>query len=261
MVQKSTSVAEISAALRAADIHALPRVIKLYRDDPRQGVVSAVEVARRRLAAARKEIRRSAAMYDLQRTLDPDGTRFILGIDEVGRGAVAGPLTVAAVALPLDRPIDGLDDSKRLTPERREELAQEIHLTALVVKIVHVPAEEIDLMGMSLCLRAAVMRAILGVEQEPHAVLIDGTPLRAHPRERAIIKGDGSEACIAAASIVAKVARDALMRELDPVYPGYGFAASKGYASPEHIQQIKTVGLTEVHRATFCTGFLEESLF
>lgn len=261
MVQKSTSVAEISAALRAADIELLPRIIKLHRDDTRQGVVAAVEVARRRLATARKEYRRSVAMYDLQRSLDPDGTRFILGIDEVGRGAVAGPLTVAAVALPLDQPIHGLDDSKKLTPARREELAGEIHEIALVVNIVHVPAEEIDLMGMSLCLRAAASRAILGVEAEPHAVLIDGTPLRIHPRERAIVKGDGSEACIAAASIVAKVARDALMRELDPVYPGYGFAASKGYASTEHIQQIRAVGLTEVHRATFCTGFTEESLF
>lgn len=261
MVQKSASVIEISAALRAADIDALPRIIKLHRDDARLGVSAAVEVARKRLAAARKEFRRSEAMYDLQRSIDPDGTRFILGIDEVGRGAVAGPLTVAAVALPLDRPIHGLDDSKKLSPSRREELAAIIHQTALVAIIVHVPAEEIDLMGMSLCLRAAVSRAILGVESEPHAVLIDGTPLRVHPRERAIVKGDGSEACIAAASIVAKVARDALMRELDPVYPGYGFAASKGYASSEHIQQIRTAGLTEVHRATFCTGFTEESLF
>ena len=254
-------IARIAERFKAAELSQLPELIELWADDPRAGVARLVGSAQHRLHLHELELNRTEALYALQARLDAQGHTFVVGVDEVGRGAVAGPLTVAAVALPLHEKLLGLDDSKRLSPQRREDLAGHIRRVASAVSIVHIPAQEIDLMGMSLCLKAAVSRALLGIGRDPDSVLLDGNPLRVHPRERAIVKGDSSQACIAAASIVAKVTRDSYMVELDKEYPGFGFAASKGYASPEHIEAIRIQGLTPVHRASFCTAFTSETLF
>lgn len=257
----SIPISQVAAQFKATPLSQLPDLIEQWSADPRAGVSQLIGSARRRLQLHDLELRRTDSLYALQAELAMQGLAFVVGVDEVGRGAVAGPLTVAAVALPVDDKLLGLDDSKRLSPQRREELAVRIRERASAVSIVHIPAQEIDLMGMALCLKAAVSRALLGAGREPDAVLLDGNPLRIHPRERAIVKGDSSQACIAAASIVAKVTRDAYMVELDSEYPGYGFASSKGYASPEHIDAIRTRGLTPVHRASFCTAFTSETLF
>jgi ribonuclease HII len=182
-------------------------------------------------------------------------------VDEVGRGSVAGPLTIAAVVLPFEPVILGLNDSKKLSPARREELAQQIHELATAVGISHIEPNVIDRDGMAASLRTAMAQAIEACQLEPDLVLIDGRPMRIHPRERCIVKGDSTVACIAAASIVAKVCRDALMVAADEAFPGYGFASNKGYASEEHIQAIREKGLTPFHRATFCRGFFQQQLF
>ena len=186
---------------------------------------------------------------------------IVIGIDEVGRGAVAGPLTVAAVALPLSPMIEGLDDSKKLSPKRREKLAEEITTHAIAIGISHVDPRSIDSMGMARALKTAMLEALANTELEPDLLLIDGNPMHIHPAEQSIIKGDGSIACIAAASIVAKVKRDALMCELDVVQPEYGFSQHKGYASAAHIEAIRTHGLSSYHRKTFCQNFMQERLF
>ncbi|MDR1422035.1 MAG: ribonuclease HII [Coriobacteriales bacterium] len=202
-----------------------------------------------------------------------EGT-FVIGVDEVGRGSVAGPLTVAAVYLPLTPQIEGLNDSKKLTPKRREQLDERIRACALALGLAHTPPAEIDHDGMAASLRHAMRTAInaceadfasrckdtSGRESIADLVLIDGVPLGLHPRERCVIKGDAQVACIAAASIVAKVARDALMREADAHYPGYGLADNKGYASPTHIAAIRAMGTTAFHRVSFCRGFFQEQL-
>ena len=186
------------------------------------------------------------------------GEGVVVGIDEVGRGPLAGPLTVAAVALPDEPQIIGLDDSKKLSAKRREELSAQIHEHALGIGIAMVEPEEIDACGMSASLRLAMRRALEACGLEPDAVLIDGNPVRIHPKETCIVKGDGKVACIAAASIVAKVARDALMVEYDATYPGYGFTSNKGYGSKAHIEAIKKLGPCPVHRRSFLGNILAQ---
>ena len=198
---------------------------------------------------------RVEAMYALQEELG--GSGVVLGVDEVGRGAVAGPLTVAAVAVPQDPKIWGLNDSKQLTPARREVLAQQIEDIALAVGIAHIPPKKIDEVGMARALRSAMAQAIRNAGVDASAVLIDGNPVHVHDREVCVVKGDAKVACIAAASIVAKVTRDALMVGYDEVYPGYHLRECKGYASSEHIEAIRKLGLSDIHRASFCGNFVE----
>lgn len=251
---------EIAATLADATLEEAPALIERYAQDPRAQVRRAVESARRRVTREAAERHRVEDMYVLQRELGGEGV--VLGVDEVGRGAVAGPLTVAAVALPADPVIWGLNDSKQLTPARREALAATIADVALAIGIAHVEPAAIDAVGMASALRQAMARAIADSGVEPDAVLIDGNPVHVHPREVCVVKGDARVACIAAASIVAKVTRDALMTALAEEYPGYHLDVSKGYGTPEHIAAIKERGLSPVHRFSFCGGFLETpSLF
>ena len=248
---------EVAAALRDAAPEEARELCERYADDPRRQVASAVAAARRRLAREDAERERVRGMYALARELGGPG--LVLGVDEVGRGAVAGPLTVAAVALPDEPVVWGVNDSKQLRPARREELAARIREVALAVGVAHVPAAEIDRMGMAAALRQAMAAAIADAGVEPDAVLIDGNPVHVHPRETCIVKGDARVAPIAAASIVAKVTRDTLMAGLDEEYPGYHLAECKGYASAEHVAAIRELGLSPIHRASFCGNFVEQA--
>lgn len=246
---------ELAALISSASAEELEEMQQRYADDPRKQVQLALERARRRLQKVQIERNRVQGMYDLMRELGGDG--IVVGVDEVGRGAVAGPLTVAAVALPFEEPVWGINDSKQLTPARREALAQQIESVATAVGIAHVPPARIDEVGMACALRMAMEQAIANTGVEPDAVLIDGNPVHIHEHEICIVKGDAKVACIAAASIVAKVTRDALMVAYDDVYPGYHLRECKGYASAEHIAAIREHGLSEIHRVSFCGNFLE----
>lgn len=264
VTQPRRTATSIASELREASLEALPRLVRAWKDDERKAVQDAVERGRRRIAEHKALVKHAQSLYAEQWAVASVGG-FVVGLDEVGRGPLAGPLTVGAVVLPHDPMVLGLDDSKKLTAQRRAELSEEIREVALAVVTVDIPAEQIDSMGMALCLRAAFSRAITQVETmldgEATAVFLDGHPLRLHPAERAFVKGDGRHACIAAASIVAKHTRDQLMISLDSEYPGYGFAASKGYACAEHVAAIKANGLTPLHRASFCESITAESLF
>lgn len=251
----SAPAAQIAAELGSAPLEELQALIDRYREDPRVQVVKARERAARRLERERAERARVRGMYAAMRELGGPGT--IVGVDEVGRGAVAGPLTVCAVCLPDDPVIWGIDDSKRLTPTRREVLAARIAEVATAIGICHIPASQIDEIGMGASLRRAVANAVADTGIDPDSVLMDGNPLHAVRGERDIVHGDARVACIAAASIVAKVTRDELMVELDADYPAYHFAQCKGYASPEHIAAIRERGLSDQHRVSFCGNFLE----
>lgn len=258
--QRPTTAREIVALLSDASAEEVRGLIERYSEDPRRQVRHAVEVASRRMDRERAERDRVLGMYALMREIGGDG--IIIGVDEVGRGAVAGPLTVGAVALPDDPIVWGVNDSKQLTPAQREILAARIADVALAVGIAHVEAESIDAVGMSCALRMAMAGAIRDAGIEPDSVLIDGNPVHVHPKEKTLVKGDARVACIAAASIVAKVTRDALMVAYEEEYPGYHLAESKGYASPEHIAAIREKGLSPIHRTSFCGNFLETpSLF
>lgn len=176
---------------------------------------------------------------------------IVAGVDEVGRGAWAGPVTYGAVVLPSDRRMYKLRDSKLLDAERREELATRITTFALAVSVGHATVDEIDTLGMSEAMRLAARRAIDALHISPDVCLLDGNwdfLAGTGTHNERIVHGDAHSASIAAASIVAKVARDRLMIEACPTYPAYGFSRNKGYPSPEHRASLRTHGPCELHR-------------
>ena len=251
----SQPASQAAGILASATFDEILDLLERYRDDPRQQVKKACERARRRYDKETAERERVEGMYATMEELGGDGV--VVGVDEVGRGSVAGPLTVCAVCLPPTPRIWGINDSKQLTPTKREMLAVRIAETATAIGMCHIPPERIDDIGMARAIREAVAGAVADTGLTPDCVLMDGNPLGAVPNERDVVHGDAKIACIAAASIVAKVTRDEMLVELDAEYPGYHLAQSKGYASPEHIQAIKERGLTPIHRVSFCGNFLE----
>lgn len=256
MAERGETAREVCERIRHASFEELPAVCERYAGDERKQVRQVLTSARHRYEREAAERERVNRMYELQRTLGGDG--LVVGVDEVGRGALAGPLTVGAVVLPQEPKVWGINDSKKLTPARREELAARIAEVAVAVGIAHIPPESIDAVGMSTALRMAMSQAIKDTGVEPDAVLIDGNPVHVHPLEKTLVKGDGRVACIAAASIVAKVTRDHIMIAYDSKYPQYHLAECKGYGSAEHIAAIRQYGLSPIHRASFCRNFVPE---
>lgn len=178
---------------------------------------------------------------------------MIAGVDEVGRGALAGPVVAAAVILNPDAPLpEGLDDSKKLTALQRERIAGELKATAFCYGVGLIPPEEIDSTNILIATRRAMCQALGELKPCADFLLIDALQLReiALP-QRAIIRGDSISASIAAASVIAKTYRDALMRDYDSVYPEYGFAAHVGYGTRAHLQALRTHGACPIHRRSF----------
>jgi len=174
------------------------------------------------------------------------------GVDEAGRGPLAGPVVVAAVVLDPRRPIAGLDDSKKLLPEQRDALEPLIRAAALDACVVVVSAAEVDQLNVLGATLAGMSRAVAALLPPPPFALIDGDrPPRLSVPLRTVVRGDSKVPAIAAASILAKVARDALMVELDALHPGYGFAKHKGYPTPDHLAALKRLGPCAEHRRSF----------
>lgn len=182
---------------------------------------------------------------------------MIAGVDEAGRGPLAGPVVAAAVVLDPHRPIDGIADSKRLKEARRFELAAAIRAHALAWAVGHADAVEIDALDILRATMLAMRRAIAGLALKPSLVLIDGNraprcdDLWSGIRLQAIVRGDDREVAIGAASILAKTARDSLLKQMDMSYPGYGFAVHKGYPTAAHRQHLARLGASAVHRVSF----------
>lgn len=176
----------------------------------------------------------------------------VAGVDEVGRGPLAGPVIAAAVILDDDNPIEGLADSKILSAARREELALLIHARALCWALGRAEVEEIDRLNILQASLLAMQRAVFALTLFPELVLVDGNQApRLHCSVRAIVRGDATVAAISAASIIAKVARDAEMCELDGYFPGYGFSRHKGYPTSIHLASLEKLGASPVHRRSF----------
>lgn len=252
---RAASAREVAALLHDAPFDEMEALVSRYAGDPRAQVRKAVEQAQKRLERQSAERARVSGMYELERELAGGG--IALGVDEVGRGALAGPLTVCAVALPAEPMIWGLNDSKQLTPLRREQLAAQVAEHALAIGIAHIEPASIDAVGMGQAIRMGMTQAIGNAGIEPDAVIIDGNPVHVHPREVTLVKGDARVASIAAASIVAKVTRDAMMVAYAEDYPEYHLDSCKGYGSAEHIEAIRNLGLSPIHRVSFCGNFLE----
>lgn len=180
------------------------------------------------------------------------GHRLIAGVDEAGRGPIAGPVVAAAVVLDPWTPVELLEDSKKLSPSKRQEASVLIRRHARAWSVGMVGAAEIDKMNIRKASLAAMAMALERLAVQPDYVLIDGTEVPSgNVLSRSVVKGDAHVACIAAASILAKVFRDDLMRWYDRIYPGYGLAQHKGYATPQHLDAIHRLGLSPLHRTTF----------
>jgi len=195
-----------------------------------------------------KNIRCEAA---LEQELRSRGFQAVAGVDEVGRGALFGPVFAAAVILSPEHPIRGLNDSKVLEPERREVLAERIRERAVTWAVAAVDAAMIDHVNIYQASRMAMRMAVMRLDPRPDFVLIDAVPLDLPMPQRPLIDGDARCHAIAAASIVAKVHRDECMRVWDKVFPAYGLASHKGYSTPEHLKAIRKYGLTPLHRLSF----------
>ena len=191
-------------------------------------------------------------LYHFERLKQVQGYTFIAGIDEAGRGPLAGPVVAAAVILNPDRPIEGVNDSKKLSPQRREILFEQITKNAVTLGIGMVDAATIDKINILQATRKAMLDAALSLSVVPDFFLIDGITMIATAIPQQTIKqGDSRSASIAAASIIAKVTRDRLMLHYDKQYPAYGFSRHKGYGSAAHLAALQKYGSCPIHRLTF----------
>jgi ribonuclease HII len=202
----------------------------------------------------RTVVRREAGIFAMERALQRRGFAVVAGADEAGRGACAGPLVVAAAVLPANRrgEVPELADSKLLTPAARERVYAEVMARAVAYSVVVIPAEEVDVRGLHVCNLAGMRRALAALTPHPDYVLTDGFRVDGLGAPGlAVWKGDRVAACIAAASVVAKVTRDRIMVELDQEFPGYGFAEHKGYATDEHSAALNRHGPCPQHRFSY----------
>ena len=249
------SISDIKAEYENTPFDNLAEFINKYADDNRSGVVALCKKANKCIDNYNKELERTEIMLRFEKEYADYG--LICGIDEVGRGPLAGPVVAGAVILPKDEKILYLNDSKKLSAAKREELYDIIMEKAVAVGIGEVSWERIDEINILNATYEAMRQAINNLGVKPDILLNDAVTIpMVDVKQVPIIKGDAKSASIAAASIVAKVTRDAMMVEYDKQYPGYGFAGNKGYGSAEHIAAIKQYGPTPIHRQSFIKNFI-----
>ena len=235
------TISEIRDILKQGTVE--KTVLEEIMADERKGVRQLVDAYIRRLNRESAERFRVEDMYEPESSFYKKGLEYVAGIDEVGRGPLAGPVTHFFIA--------GLNDSKKVAPRRRKEIAKKIHETAVDISIVSLSPEEIDMRNIYAATMEAMYRAVRNLKIQPQAVIVDAMPLHFPVPSLSLVHGDAKSASVAAASIVAKVHRDHLMDEYDKVYPGYGFSQNKGYGTAEHIDAIRTLGITPIHRKSF----------
>ena len=249
-------IAEIRQELETADLSAIPALLEAYRVDGRSGVQSLIGKYEKKLAALEKERARLEGMRHYEHAYEGQ-YELICGIDEAGRGPLAGPVVAGAVILPKDCEILGLNDSKKLSEKKRELLYDEIYEKAVAIGIGMSSEKVIDEINILQATYKAMQQAISKLSVKPDLLLNDAVTIPEVDIEQVpIIKGDAKSASIAAASIVAKVTRDRMMKEYDAVYPGYDFAKNKGYGTKAHIEGIKKQGICDIHRRTFVKKYI-----
>lgn len=222
------------------------------RKDERSGVQKLLAAYDKRLAKEAAEKERFYQMLAYERKLYNQGAEYIAGVDEAGRGPLAGPLVIAAVILPQEVFISGLNDSKQLTAAKREKLYDEVLAKAVAVEVNIVSVSNIDTYNIYSATQRGMTEVLEHLSIKPDIALIDAMPVKANNMETvSIIHGDALSASIAAASIIAKVTRDRIMERLDAVYPAYGFIHNKGYGSSAHMQAIAELGATRWHRRSY----------
>jgi len=251
------NMGDIKAQYQAASVDELPEFIEAYKADERAGVQKLIQSANKQLQDLEKEKARIHALKEYERKYGE--YEFICGIDEVGRGPLAGPVVAGAVILPKDYDILYINDSKKLSEKKREELYDIIMEKAIACGIGYASPERIDEINILQATYEAMKLAIADLGVVPQVLLNDAVTIPGVDKgilQVPIIKGDAKSISIGAASIIAKVTRDRLMVEYDKVFPGYGFAGNKGYGSAAHIEALKTLGATPIHRKSFIKNFI-----
>ena len=247
-------IGEIRDLLQAAENQMLPDFIARFESDERSGVRQLVQRAQKRLDALEKERERLMAMHQYEEQYKE--CQAICGIDEAGRGPLAGPVVAAAVILPKDCEILYLNDSKQLSAKKRELLYAEIMEKAVSVGVGYAPPQRIDEINILQATYEAMRQAVNKLSVCPDILLNDAVRIPGLSMQQVpIVKGDAKSVSIAAASIIAKVTRDRLMMEYDKAMPQYHFAANKGYGSAEHIEALAVYGASPIHRRSFITHF------
>ena len=249
------TIAEIKAEFAVADMHSYPALYEMYKEDTRSGVKKLIEQCHKKEAALEAEKQRTEKMKEYEHKYEHLG--YLWRIDEVGRGPLAGPVVAGALILPKDNQILYLNDSKKLSASKREELYDVIMREAVSVGIGMRSPERIDEINILQATYEAMREAVSKLDVMPQVLLNDAVTIpQITIPQVPIIKGDAKSVSIAAASIVAKVTRDRLMEEYDKVFPEYGFASNKGYGAAVHIEALKKYGPTPIHRKTFITHFI-----
>lgn len=252
------SISEIKTELENADKDTRESLLELCKKDTRKGVIKLVEKYEKQKAAMAKEMERLKKMHEFEDKYSD--YEYIAGIDEAGRGPLAGPVVAASVILPKDCEILYLNDSKQLSAKKRDELFDEIKEKAIAYGVGIVSQGRIDDINILQATYEAMREAIgrMSEKQNPDLLLVDAVHIPdVDIKQVGIVKGDAKSVSIAAASILAKVTRDRFMVEMDKLYPEYGFASHKGYGSKSHIEAIKKYGSSPIHRQTFIKNFVD----
>ncbi|MCI6867410.1 MAG: ribonuclease HII [Lachnospiraceae bacterium] len=250
------SISEIKNEFMQADEQALEELYEKYAEDTRSGVIGLIATYKKKSQKLQAEYDRLDAMMAYERQYEASG--FICGIDEAGRGPLAGPVVAGAVILPKGCRILYLNDSKKLTEKRREELFDEIKEKAVCWGVGIVSPARIDEINILQATYEAMRDAVSQLDPAPNLLLNDAVTIpQVNIPQVPIIKGDAKSLSIAAASVLAKVTRDRLMKEYDKVMPEYGFSSHKGYGSAAHIEALKKYGPSPIHRKSFIGNFVE----
>lgn len=254
-MDKGLSVAEARELLKRAGEEELPELARRLSQDEKAGVRKLAEQAEKKMEAFRKERERMDALWKYER--EHAGCRFICGVDEAGRGPWVGPVVAGAVIFPKDCDILYINDSKKLSEKKREELYDVILKKAVAWGVGIVPPQRIDEINILQATYEAMREAVRSLDPQPDlllndAVKIPGISITQVP----IIKGDAKSASIGAASILAKVTRDRIMREYDSQYPEFHFAENKGYGTAVHIEALRRLGPTPIHRRSFIKNYI-----
>lgn len=244
------TIKEVTALLAQVDSLDSPVWADLAQDE-RAGVQAAIKKRQKELEKEAAEDARLEAMLSYEKALYENGVEFIAGIDEVGRGPLAGPVVAAAVILPKGCKIRHLNDSKKIPKSKHEAIYQEVMERAVAVGVGIKDAAVIDQVNIYEATKLAMLEALGQLSQEPEHLLIDAMKLDTPIPQTSIIKGDANSLSIAAASIVAKVTRDTMMADYDRELSGYGFAKNAGYGTAEHLDGLNKLGITPIHRKTF----------
>ena len=243
------NIAEVKELLKKDNVEI--SLIEKLMQDKRKGVQQALNTYFKKKDFENKERLRVEEMYAVESEFYKQGIQYVVGIDEVGRGPLAGPVTVAAVILKPHWFVENLNDSKKVSKEKREIISKKIHEEALAISITDLSVEEIDTLNIYQATMLAMYQAVKKLEIKPQAVIVDAMPLHFQVPCKSLIHGDSKSASVAAASIVAKVHRDHIMDEYAKIYPGYDFEDNKGYGTKKHMEAIYELGITSIHRKSY----------